>query len=264
MLFIELEKLYKNLNRRKFVHPDPLEFLYLYPNQKDREIVGLVASSLAYGNVKQILKSVKKVLDLISPDPFDFIRFSNPEKWKLLFQDFKHRFAVGGDIVNLFLGIRGLLKKYSSIENAFKSHLGAGDENIIPALTGFVGEMNQLSKNDLGHLIPNPEKGSACKRLMLFLRWMIRNDEVDPGGWDISPSNLLIPLDSHMHYISKGLGFTSRKSADLKTVVRVTEVFKKILPDDPVRYDFALTRLGIRDELSRDDFINQVTGLTPR
>jgi uncharacterized protein (TIGR02757 family) len=100
----------------------------------------------------------------------------------------------------------------------------------------------------------DPEKGSACKRIMLFLRWMIRNDEVDPGGWDkISPELLIVPLDTHMHTIGKILGFTERRNADMKTALEITRGFKKISARDPVKYDFCLTRFGIRREMQMND-----------
>ena len=99
-------------------------------------------------------------------------------------------------------------------------------------------------------LLPCPEKGSACKRFHLFLRWMVRNDAVDPGGWDgISASKLIVPLDVHMHRICMRLGLTSRAQADLKTALEVTGRFRAIVPEDPVRYDFALTRIGIRNDI---------------
>ena len=97
-----------------------------------------------------------------------------------------------------------------------------------------------------GHLVPIPEKGSAAKRLHLFMRWMIRKDAVDPGGWDdLSPSRLIVPVDVHMHRICTHLAFTQKKQANLKTAVEVTQCFRKIMPQDPVKYDFALTRIGI-------------------
>ena len=104
-------------------------------------------------------------------------------------------------------------------------------------------------------LLPSPVAGSACKRLNLFLRWMVRRDEVDPGGWDhVPPSKLIVPLDIHMHRISLQLGLTGRKQANLKAACEITNAFRAIEPDDPVRYDFSLTRLGIRDDLTPDGF----------
>ncbi|MFC1474950.1 TIGR02757 family protein, partial [bacterium] len=96
------------------------------------------------------------------------------------------------------------------------------------------------------YLTPAPRRGSACKRMNLFLRWMVRRDDVDPGPWtDVPASKLVVPLDTHMHRISSGMGLTSRKQADLKTAIEITDAFRAISPEDPVRYDFALTRLGI-------------------
>ena len=95
------------------------------------------------------------------------------------------------------------------------------------------------------------------KRLNLFLRWMVRRDEVDPGGWDrVSPSQLMIPLDIHMHRISRKLGFTERKQADIRTVIEVTDAFRKISPEDPAKYDFVLTRFGIREEMDPNDLLS--------
>ncbi|MBW2545477.1 MAG: TIGR02757 family protein, partial [Deltaproteobacteria bacterium] len=106
--------------------------------------------------------------------------------------------------------------------------------------------------------VPLPAKGSACKRLNLFLRWMVRRDDVDPGGWDdIPPSKLVIPLDTHMHRICLAFGFTKRKQADMKTALEITDSFRAIVPDDPVRYDFALTRLGIRKDAAPASLLNK-------
>ncbi|MCD6487215.1 MAG: TIGR02757 family protein, partial [Syntrophobacterales bacterium] len=105
-------------------------------------------------------------------------------------------------------------------------------------------------------LLPSPAKGSACKRLNLFLRWMVRHDDVDPGGWDdISSSKLIIPLDTHMHRICLALGITKRKQADMKTALEITRSFQVMAPHDPVRYDFALTRLGIRKDTDITSFL---------
>lgn len=110
---------------------------------------------------------------------------------------------------------------------------------------------------DPGHLIAIPCRGSACKRLHLFLRWMIRKDRVDPGGWeDIHPAGLIVPLDVHMHRICVNLGMTERKQPNLKTALEVTAAFKTVAPNDPVRYDFVLSRFGIRKDLDP----GQITG----
>lgn len=247
--------LYDTYNRREYVHPDPLEFLYDYENVRDREIVGIVASSLAYGGIKQILKSVASALSPI-PSPADFITNSSKDELLKLYRGFKHRFTTGEELAMMLFGIKTVTEKYGSLETCFLKGLSEDDETIIPALTRFVNELSSVFKERPRSLLPSPDRGSACKRLNLYLRWMARKDEVDPGGWNNVPaSKLLIPVDIHMHRISLGLGLTARKAADLKTALEITAAFRKISPDDPVRYDFCLTRLGIRDDLTPDEFL---------
>ncbi len=107
-----------------------------------------------------------------------------------------------------------------------------------------------------GRLLCHPAAGSACKRLNLYLRWMVRRDDVDPGGWTgVSPARLVIPLDVHMHRIGRGLGLTQSRYANLRTALEITAAFRRIAPDDPVRYDFALTRLGIRSDTDLEGFL---------
>jgi uncharacterized protein (TIGR02757 family) len=242
-----LEQIYARYHRRCFVHPDPLEFLYLYEDLGDREIVALVASSIAYGNVKQILRSVSLVLNKMGPSPSGFLLNSPFNRIAGTFSDFKHRFTAGEDLVRLLWGVRRVIEKHGSLQKCFRSRLHRNDHDVIPALSAFV---ENIFPEGCDFLIPTPGRGSACKRLNLFLRWMVRRDDVDPGGWDgVPPSKLLVPLDTHMHRIAKALGLTKRKQADLRTAIEITEAFRKWSPKDPVRYDFVLTRFGIRKDL---------------
>jgi uncharacterized protein (TIGR02757 family) len=128
-----------------------------------------------------------------------------------------------------------------------------GDKTVIPALNFFATALTVENSNP-GHLIALPEKGSACKRMNLFLRWMVRKDRVDPGGWHGVPvSKLIIPLDTHMHKISLKLGFTAKQQANMNTALEITTGFRQIIPGDPVKYDFVLTRFGIRDDMNIDN-----------
>ncbi len=252
----QLEALYDRYNRREFVHPDPLEFLYRYENPHDREIVGLIASSLAYGRVVQILRSVRSVLERM-PSPARFLKRSSAERLRDLFADFRHRFTSADDLVLLLLGIKQVRENYGSLYRCFQDGLGEADETVLPAMKHFAAELRMDLPGNPKHFVPCPEKGSACKRLNLFLRWMVRHDEVDPGGWEKVPrSKLIVPLDTHMYRICKELRFTSRKSANMYAAAEITQAFKKIAPDDPVRYDFALTRLGIRNEREIMEFLS--------
>ncbi|MEW6614971.1 MAG: TIGR02757 family protein [Thermodesulfobacteriota bacterium] len=253
-----LDDLYARYNRREFVHPDPLEFLYHYEDIRDREIVGLVASALAYGRVQQILKSVSFVLQRMQPSPSLFLSHASREALLLDFAGFKHRFTTREDIVSMLLGIKGIIERYGSLQACFVAGINDCDSTILPAISAFAKELNTEQNGSPNSLLPSPTKGSACKRLNLFLRWMVRKDEVDPGGWDtVKASKLIVPLDTHMHRICLSLKITGRKQADIRTATEITAAFRTISPDDPVRYDFALTRLGIRNEGDMDDFLKQ-------
>ena len=253
----ELDKLYNQYNHRRYVHPDPLEFLFLYKEAKNREIVGLIASALAYGRVAIILKSVAQVLDRMTPSPYLFLINSDYQFILNEFKDFRHRFAGGHNIAALLSGIKKTIERFGSLYQCFLNGLSEKDENIVRAMDFF---SHQLAGHEHkpGHLVALPEKGSACKRMNLFLRWMVRKDSVDPGGWErIPPSKLILPIDTHMHKISLALKFTKRKQANMATALEITRRFKQMVPDDPVKYDFVLTRFGIRDDMNIDCLIDK-------
>lgn len=246
-----LECLYAQYNNRKYVHPDPLEFLYSYDDIKDREVVGLIASSLAYGRVAQILKSTSSVLEKMEPSPYLYCKKATLRFLKKEFCGFKHRFTTGEDIAGLLYGIGKSLREFGSLEECFLNGYSPADEHLTGAMEKFSKNICPAAGGRFS-LLSSPKDGSACKRLNLFLRWMVRNDDVDPGGWDIPRSKLIVPLDRHMFTISHRIGFTKRKSADLKTAIEITKKFAMFSPGDPVKYDFALTRSGIHPVASRD------------
>ncbi|NOY70065.1 MAG: TIGR02757 family protein [Deltaproteobacteria bacterium] len=246
-----LESIYSLYNRREYVHPDPLEFLYDYPDPADREVAGLMASALAYGNVRRILKSVSSVLDKMGPKPVLYLLSNNFFDFENDFSDFVHRFARGGHVAALLAGAKKIIQKYGSLHECMSQNIARADPDVLPGLTLFAAQLwDNAPGPGPGHLVPRPEKGSACKRFHLFLRWMVRCDAVDPGGWDdISASLLIVPLDVHMFRVARRLCMTSRRQAGIKAAIEVTEGFKRYSPDDPVKYDFALTRFGIRGDI---------------
>jgi uncharacterized protein (TIGR02757 family) len=249
-----LEDLYRRYNHRSFVHPDPLEFLYDYPDVRDREVVGFVGASLAYGRVAQILRKVSLVLERMGFSPRAFLDVSSERTLRRTFSDFKHRFTTGEELANALWGLREAIRRYGSLQGCFTAHLRPEDDTILPALCAFVSEICGEPSRRVGALLSSPKGASACKKLNLFLRWMVRRDAVDPGGWDAVPaSKLVVPVDVHMHRVGLGLGMTRRRQADMRTALEITEGFRKIFPSDPVRYDFVLTRPGIwgDDELQR-------------
>jgi uncharacterized protein (TIGR02757 family) len=242
-----LDQFYALYNRPEFIHPDPLELVRRYHTPLDREVVGMIASSLAYGRVHQILRSVSEVLRRMGESPSRFVQEHSPAVIRKTFQDFRHRFTGGDQLAALLCGIKGLIREYGSLRASFGAKCRLRDETIVPGLTGFVRELREGARDELIMLLPSPLKGSACKRLNLFLRWMVRSDDVDPGGWcEVGAHRLVVPLDTHMHRIGLEAGLTRRKQADLQTALEVTTAFGRINPEDPVRYDFALTRPGIR------------------
>jgi len=250
-----LEDLYRRYNRRRFVHPDPLEFIYAYDDARDREVAALIASSLAYGRMAQILRSVSGVLERLGANPAARLRRSGPRDLRRMFAGFRHRFATDKELCALLEGAGEVLRRFGSLEACF----AAGDDGGQTVISGLSAMVSCLDGDGrAGHLLPDPLKGSACKRLHLFLRWMVRKDRVDPGVWRcVSRARLLVPVDTHMHRIARALGATQRKSADLRTALELTDAFRRIRPADPVRYDFALTRLGIRADADPDDWLER-------
>ncbi len=258
-----LERLYHTYNRRSYVGTDPLVYLYDFDRTDDRELVALVASSLAFGNVKQIMRSIESVLDVLGDSPVDFVMGAGPGKLGKIFSGFKHRWARGGDLQCLLLGARHIINTHGSLEKCFIGAYERSHRDAIPALTAFTEEIARGSGGTAGCLVPSPCRGSACKRLNLFLRWMVRRDDVDPGGWRHVPAaKLIVPLDIHMHRWGRALGFTERRQADLRTAREVTDGFRAVAPDDPVRYDFTLTHLSMERGAERDAFL-ETLGIDP-
>ena len=244
-----LDRIYRHYHHRSYVHPDPLEFLYDWQSVAEREIVGLVASCLAYGRVAQILKSVSTVLKATGPSPHRFVTQRTLTFMQQTFSGFRHRFADGNQLASLLFGTGRVIREYGSLENCFAAGLASGRNNLQTALGHWFGQLTR-GRHSPGHLLADPGKASACKRLHLYLRWMVRSDQVDPGGWRcLTPADLIIPLDTHMHTIGRRLGFSNRRQADLRTALEITDGFRAVCITDPVRYDFSLTRLGIRSEL---------------
>jgi uncharacterized protein (TIGR02757 family) len=256
MIKKKFELLYEKLNRPEYVHPDPLEFLYNYDDIRDREIAGLVSAGLAYGRVAQILKSISFVLRNMGSRPSVYLEENSFETMKMSFNGFTHRFATGEKMASFLVGIKAVIREFGSLEDCFKSGLDKAEPTVFSGLSFLAEKIRKDCPVCPGHLAPIPARMSACKRYNLYFRWMIRHDAVDPGGWkSCSPAKLIIPLDIHMYKIGLQLGFTRRRSADMKTALEITSAFRKISPHDPVRYDFSLTRLGIRNDLNPNLFL---------
>ncbi|MDO4988598.1 MAG: TIGR02757 family protein [Synergistes sp.] len=245
------EKIYCDYNKRCYVSPDPLQFLYDYDNVCDREIAGLITSALAYGRVAQILKSCQRVLAALGAHPAEYLKKAERDDYACKLKGFVHRFTKENEMSAFLYGLSRSIREYGTMENLF---MEGWHGNMREAMEHFSASVNNFAGCENSFLLPRPSKGSACKRLALFLRWVVRHDDVDPGGWNkISPADLIIPLDTHIFNITSTLGLCSSKSANGKAADAITANFRDISPDDPVKYDFALTRYGIREEMSVED-----------
>jgi uncharacterized protein (TIGR02757 family) len=250
-----LDGIYERYNRRSLISSDPLEFVYDYGTGADREVTALIASSLAFGNVKQIRASVSRALEPMGSAPSSFLRDAGRAELESVYRGFRHRWIQGGDLAAMLAGVKEAIRAYGSLRELFYAKLDERDEDVGCALSRFVEEIHGRSSGFPSCLLPSPVMGSACKRLQLFLRWMVRRDDVDPGGWsEVSPRMLIVPLDTHMFRICGALGFTKRAQADLKAAREATEGFRRIVPGDPVRYDFSLTRLGMGRQDGETEF----------
>lgn len=248
-----LERLYEKYNHRGLIQTDPLQFVYHYSGRADREISGFLAAALAYGRVPQIEKSLSRLFEYMGKSPFAFVRDFDARKRAQL-RDFKHRFTTGDDLSDLLELLRAVLEEFGSLEEYFARGHSTADTTIIPALSKFCdslcaayakGQGGRIS-NGLKYLLASPTRNSACKRLNLFLRWMVRDDDVDTGLWrSIDKARLIVPVDVHMGRLCKILGFYDRKTVSLAAATEITQSFADIEPADPVKYDFALSRIGI-------------------
>ncbi len=248
-----LEKLYSKYNHRDLIKPDPLQFVYRYDNPSDMEVAAFLAADLAYGRVEQIQKSLTNLFERMGESPYAFIKDFGKAEQKSL-KGFKHRFTTDRDISELLMLLKKVLNQYVGIEEFFIQGYSPRDINIVPALSKFcnslldmyAAEHNGNISRRLKYLLVNPAKGSACKRLNLFLRWMVRDDDVDTGLWKaIDKAQLIVPVDVHMGRLCRILGLYNRKVVSLTTAIKITEGFAEIEPGDPVKYDFALSRIGI-------------------
>ena len=253
-----MDFLYEKYNSRSRRKTDPVQFVYLYKDANSSEIVGFISSALAYGRVEIIINSLQKIFTLLGNDISGRI-IHDTESLEKLFLGFKHRFNTGGDLAVLLLSLGEIVKKKKTLKNLFIECWNRNKGDIRNTEIDFIGfikniaEHIRIKKNIkteyLHYLLASPEKNSACKRLNLFLKWMIRRDEIDPGIWadDLAHirKHLIIPLDTHIAACARKSGLTTRKSNDWRTAVEITESLKKFEPEDPLKYDFAICHLGM-------------------
>jgi uncharacterized protein (TIGR02757 family) len=234
------------------IEPDPLQLVLRYTDPRDQEVAGLIAAAFAYGRADIIVTNIGAVLDKMTPSPARYLETFNAREASKRFQGFAHRFHKTPDLVALL----GCIAKAGNLGGLFKECYDDSDTDVGPSLSRFVHRLLSAVRHpppaSLRYLLSDPQDGSACKRMLLYLRWMIRRTPPDLGLWTFAnPAKLLMPVDTHIHRIATFLGLNDRKTADWKAARNLTDRLAKFDAADPVRYDFALCRLGILDLCSR-------------
>jgi uncharacterized protein (TIGR02757 family) len=227
---------------------DPVGLVWEYPDPADREVVALIVSSLAYGRVSMIRDAARRALAPLGDAPARSLETSGFEPAEVV--SFSYRMTRGEDLLALLSAIGFALRDYGSLQALFVSALNPEDKDARAPLTRMVTTLRGYVKHDsrgFRYLLPDPAGGGACKRLNLFLRWMVRGpDFVDLGLWDdVEPRILTIPLDTHIARMAGLLGLGSRRTQDWKLARQITDALLALDPEDPLKYDFALCHLGI-------------------
>lgn len=251
-----LDSLYESFDFAGRVKNDPISFPKKYPNNQDIELAGFIAASFAYGKVSLFMPVIERLLSRMGESPHLYIESFDPRTARRLLGDISYRFHKPPDIEAFLYVLSRVLREFGSLESLFMKHYKSDDPDVGPALDGMIRHMlsydlsaiygNAEYGQGFTHFLPLPSGGSACKRMNLFLRWMIRKKDIDFGIWDrVKPSKLIIPLDTHIARIGRCLGLTKRASSDWKTAVAITDSLRLLDPEDPLKYDFALCHRGI-------------------
>jgi len=250
-----LEEKTDQYNRSDFIENDPISIPHLFEKKQDIEISGFFAATLAWGIRKTIINKCKELFELMDWQPHDFmLHYTAREAKKLV--NFKHRTFNSTDLAYFLEWFQWYYRENDSLEDAFASYIKPGDTSTENALIGFSDlfcSLPDFPDRTKKH-IATPARGSSCKRLNMYLRWMVRKDDrgVDFGIWDkIKASQLVCPVDLHVERVARKLGLIDRAKPDWKGAIELTEKLKAFDPNDPVKYDFALFGLGIMEGYGR-------------
>lgn len=236
---------------------DPVHVVRRFTAPDDREVVGFCAAALAFGRVASVIQSIESLLDVMGPRPAEYVRRFDPRSDGAPLQPLVHRWIRGRDLVALLLVLQRMLRDAGSIEAFFLGGDDASAPDVGPALDAF---SKRALETDLAgaygrrlparpgvcYFFPRPASGSACKRLNLFLRWMVRRDAIDLGVWTrLSPARLIVPLDTHVIRVGRCLQLTRYTSPGWRMAAEITAALRRLDPADPVRYDFSLCHVGM-------------------
>ena len=251
-----LDRLYRDFNAAASA-ADPVHVVRRYADPADREVVAFCAASLAFGRVAGILRSLERLLAAMGPSPAVFVREFDPARDSAALDPIVHRWTRGRDLVALVWVLRAMLDRSGTIEQFFLDGHDPGAPDIGGALESFSARARAVDlrracgrmprQPGVAAFFPRPSGGSACKRLNLFLRWMVRRDAIDPGVWTgVARSQLVVPLDTHVVRVGRCLGLTQRLTPGWKMAAEITASLRAIDPVDPVRFDFSLCHVGMQ------------------
>ena len=237
------------------IEPDPLQLVLRFDDPLDQEVAGLIAAAFAYGRADIIVANIGVVLARMKPSPYRYLKTFDAREATKRFAGFAHRFHKTPDLVGFLEILANVIEEHGSIGALFKYCYDERESDISGSLSRFTQTALATGNGRLAtikYLLTNPADGSACKRMNLYLRWMVRRTPPDLGLWTfVDPAKLVVPLDTHVHRIATFLGLSERKSGDWKAARALTDNLARFDAADPVRYDFALCRLGILDLCSR-------------
>jgi uncharacterized protein (TIGR02757 family) len=251
-----LEDLYKAFDHVTSA-TDPVHIVRRFTSPDDREIVGFCAAGLAFGRVASVLQSIESLLAVMGPHPARFVRDFDPARERDRLAPLVHRWIRGRDLMALLLILQRMLRESGSIEAFFLEGDDPGQPHVGTALDSFstralATDLREAygrrvpKQRGVTYFFPRPSAGSACKRLNLFLRWMVRRDEIDLGVWTrLSPARLIVPLDTHVIRLGRCLRLTRYTSPGWKMASEITASLRNVDALDPVRYDFALCHIGM-------------------
>ena len=254
-LKLVLDRLYADFNYPDSA-TDPIQIVRRFERNDDREVIAFCAASLAFGRVASVLQSIERLVAIMGPRPAEYVRRFEPARDAPAFSGLVHRWIRERDLIALIWVLRQMLDRSGSIEGFLLEGYDAAAPDLASALDSFSVRAMALDlktaygrvpkRPGVAYFFPRPSKGSACKRLNLFLRWMVRHDALDLGVWTRVPaSKLVVPLDTHVIRVGRCLRLTAYQSPGWKMASDITASLQKIDPDDPVRYDFSICHLGM-------------------
>lgn len=256
-----LESIYSSFTSREQVGFDPIRYPLRFARASDQEVVGLVSACLAYGNVKQISRSMDHLSEVMGEEPASWLQNRSASDRAAALPNFQHRWTGREDVLFLWEAIHRVLNEFGSLENCFQRGIQEPAGALEQGLNFMVRHLQSDTSSAGLRVLSKPENGSGCKRMLMYLRWMVRRDAVDPGPWRcLSPAQLYMPVDTHIYRIACRYFLTQRKSVSWRTVNEITKWFGTVCPEDPVRYDFALTRLGMKGPRSLDEAVTAYWG----